>query len=301
MNYLKDSIGNTPLYWRPEYYGQFADTFIPVRTFRALSWWVRDNSTLKSGFHSPFGGVYKTSDGNYAFNFQRHLESVINVAKSLRLNEIEVRLQPQMPFMDPNLQTLQVLLDSNFEVKYEESDQYVLLQKDWLGLLNRNRLRELKKSQDDYICFSGTGFEQFSRALEIIQGNRSFKNRATTLSINKLMYWLDELNNHVTCYLVWSKKVSSYVAAALCQRITREIEYVYMWGDNRTVTSNNHLPSPITKLASSIFEICQDRGTQVVYLGSSSHLSILDEGLFKFKKSLGAEACPKYILGLTIS
>ena len=76
---------------------------------------------------------------------------------------------------------------------------------------------------------------------------------------------------------------SRIVAAGVCIAVSRTVLYVFYWGDAAGMESH----SPIALLASHIYEFCQQKGFEVLDVGTSTVLGEPNYGLIKFKRNLG--------------
>lgn len=86
------------------------------------------------------------------------------------------------------------------------------------------------------------------------------------------------------------------IAAALCVQVNPAILYVYAWGEKPGVERL----SPVTVLAGRIYHFARAEGCRMLDLGTSSIQGELNQGLYAFKKSLGAAASVKLYLGKTL-
>jgi hypothetical protein len=76
----------------------------------------------------------------------------------------------------------------------------------------------------------------------------------------------------------------SILAAAICLAVNRRVFYVYAWGER----AGAEPISPVSSIAAHLFEYAQHHGFALLDLGTSSLDGIINPGLHRFKRSLGA-------------
>lgn len=125
---------------------------------------------------------------------------------------------------------------------------------------------------------------EYASAYEIIRLNKERRGAGTSISRAKFLVLLEKNPHTYRCWLATFE--GETCGAALTVDIDLETTYVFYWAD----TPGGRKRSVVTAIFAEILEDAKNRGKSMVDLGLSSFLGVVDEGLFSFKKHLGAKA-----------
>jgi hypothetical protein len=231
------------------------------------------------GFKGPYGGIYSNHELNFSI-LQDLYSELISYQKPIR-----IRIAPAERFPKTHHYNLKTLTELGFKIVYKEINQNINTNN--LNF-NRNRLRDFKKSINLNYTFNASKVES---AYEIISKNRI--NKGLKLSI-KLEYLLEMMNlrgDLVSSYSVSNK--NSLLCAAIVIKVTDNYSYVYAWGHDQDVPNSG---TSLSLLVRNLVISLNANLIENLSLGTSSISGEVDQGLFKFKESLGAK--PEEILVL---
>jgi hypothetical protein len=98
--------------------------------------------------------------------------------------------------------------------------------------------------------------------------------------------------DRIHCFAVFNPSDLSIVAASICISINPDILYVFYWGD----ALSNLSYSPITLLASKIYDFARENSYSILDVGTSTINNNPNYGLINFKKNMGFEESIKLTL-----
>ena len=290
-----------PLYWDDSYYRQFTFPVRKISSFGYLSFWSNESEDIRSGYESPFGGLWKVQENADQESALRHLLTVCeSIPKMKSDSRIFIRSAPDCLFDSQHYLETSFLYRIGFEKEYEEIDHLVLLEDRIQDKWNRNRKREFKKTEKFVETIVLKEFAEVALIVEVLDKNRRNRGLVNDLTIEKLSIMNSYFGEKMKLYFTIDSDRNEVIAAGVCQILTSEIAYVYKWGDIRDSKIQSFGMSPMSNLANGIFTDLKNIGIKKVYLGSSSLLGQKDEGLSRFKESFGAISTSKQILSITI-
>lgn len=126
---------------------------------------------------------------------------------------------------------------------------------------------------------------------DTIAENRHRKGRVLSMTWGDVEAMLDAVPRRLR--LFGAEHEGRIVAAAVCIAINQQVFYVHAWGDR---TGAAQL-SPMNALAAHIGAVARREGFTLLDLGTSSVDGVVDPGLMRFKRSLGASPSLKLWLG----
>jgi hypothetical protein len=257
---------------------------------KCLSYWVVSEKVFKSGFLGPDGGLIPQSKTLSVEDLQDEFSDIERHTRELGLEHLQIRLPPEPLAYSLAANTKEVLQSRKWKLRYFEIDQIVHVDGNWMGKINRNRMRELKEVGEYYKLNDSFTIETVH---EILSKNRSQIGAPQNISLEKFKFLNLSLADKVKNFVV-SDADENPVAAAFTLRIDPKSVYVSQWGDIRE-GSNPRRKSPMTFLASVIHEYCSREQVEFLYLGGSSLNGEINLGLARFKESLGAKSYSREI------
>lgn len=129
--------------------------------------------------------------------------------------------------------------------------------------------------------------QEFERAYEIVRLNK--KRRGAGISISLDMF-LSLVQKNPQTYRCWVATLGNeLLGSALTVDIDRQVTYVFYWAD----TPEGRKKSVVAAIFAAVLDDSRLRGKTMVDLGLSSVGGVIDDGLFSFKKHLGAQSTPQ--------
>jgi hypothetical protein len=261
---------NTPLWW-----SKYFSTINPDLKYIVVSDHIllyrETESKISIGFKGPYGGINSTKDLNLSTIIEMY-EELASFGKN-----IEVRLPPAEKFMEMHSLNLEAMQKLGFTIKYKEINQNLNTS---LVSFNRNRLRDLKKS-----VLAGNEFKSCSieSAYNLISKNRQNKGIELSLKLEYFHQMLKLKRGVISSYSISNNGID--LSAAILFKVSNTYSYVYAWGHDQI---NPIGGITLSHLAFKLLSESNQNGINDISLGISSIYGQIDEGLYRFKGSLGA-------------
>lgn len=241
---------------------------------------------IKIGFIGPYSAAFAEKGSQLTFEGCR--DAFKSLLDAFPGRSVVVRCPVLRHFPLEGLINLKALDSLGFEIKYLDVNSTISLEGDFRSRYNRNRNRELKKAVFHEMNVL-QGFPDLT--YDIVARNRVRKKVPISISLDKLKKNLELFPR------AFETNICSYrndvLAGSISLQVNSELTYVHMWGHD----SSNALGGiALFCLADTLFWRNQNRGARQVCLGVSSDMGVIDEGLFGFKKSLGALSDYRYTL-----
>ena len=266
-----------PLWWQQEFLdlqekkltvaGLQSGTTLPIFEEDEKAW---------VGFIGPYSAAFPIA----LEDVEANIESTWREIQEGRLSECTVRLPPYSHFpkiVENNLRALALLgftteyKDLNFSIDHNEFGD---------ATFNRNRRRDLKKSRELEMEFVSCSPDV---AIKVSERNRRAKNVQVSMSHEFANEFQTKLPSRISFHSV--KLAGVDLAAAVVLRVSRQLDYVFMWGHDQGLENSG---VALTRLAYDLALESKSRGIGILCLGTSSKHGVLDQGLADFKVSLGA-------------
>lgn len=238
---------------------------------------VETDHSIDIGRVGPYSGAFPGSENPIAQ--ASYINEWSDFLRRTREKPCTVRLPPRSHFpeiLDFNSNALQQL---GFVPQIVETNQTIRLGQPNQNF-NRNRRRDLKRSQELGLTF---GVETLEKAHEVVSKNRVQRGFPVTLSARELGNLHSTHPSGLLCYSVALDGIAQ--AAAICFRVNRDLAYVFMWGHD---PHGSEPGASMAMLASQITLEMTGYGHKLLCLGTSSLEGEINQGLHKFKDSLGA-------------
>lgn len=156
-----------------------------------------------------------------------------------------------------------------------------------LQSLSKGNRKKLRQCDEQSVSFSRLPVDQLEFAYELISDNRERIGVTPSTTLSQLQNFFFTCPNKYHCFGVYLG--SDLIAAAITVMLSSDVRYVYMWADNIEFRSL----SPVVALCVGIADISREQGIRVLDLGTASQGGIIDEGLSRFKRNLGALSTEK--------
>lgn len=241
---------------------------------------------IRVGFIGPYSLAY-TPDNPI------NLESLSEIWSDLLDNylgsELQVRLPPEIFYQDLFRANFQVLYQLGARVLYKDINFHLDLTGNFRESINRNRSRELKRgSLKKYVFKTIT----LTDAYKVILANRIEKRLKPSLSEEELIQLQDACPGALRFHGV--ELDGKVVSASITLIINPHHAYVFMWGHDPDKPASGE---SISTLCEGLFNSFKGEGFRILCLGTASVQGVVDEGLSRYKSSLGAIESVRVTLG----
>jgi hypothetical protein len=265
-------------------------------------WQNTDNQLIEGRFnviiqdkiaYSPlkatFGGVefYEDILGEDLLEF---MNQIIQFLKSLMIESIEINSYPEGYLNDYQNKILQNCLSKlNFQVKFTEQNYEIsITEKSFYETVKGSTAKQLLRTYTK----KGYTFQQelnpnFELIHAFISRSRERKNRPMTMSWKQLTNHFKKFTKNFQLFSVTHSEV--IVSVGVIIKINDNILYTFYLADDEHYLKD----SPTTFLLSGIYEYAKQNNFKILDFGITTDKGILNEGLTKFKQSLGAKMSEK--------
>ncbi len=287
IEHLKHQRGNNECY---TFYWQNIDN----QTIEGRYSVIIQDKIAYSPLKATFGGIEfceEISEENL-FNF---LNTIIHFLQSLSLNSISINSYPERYLTEYQHEILQNCLSKlHFQVEFTEQNYEILITdksfyETVIGLRAKQLLRTHTKK--GYV-FNQESNPDFEIIHAFISRSRVRKNRPMTMNCEQLTEHFKKFPKNFQLFSVTHSDM--IVAVGVTIKINEHILYTFYLADDENYLKD----SPTTFLLSGIYQYCHEQKIKLLDLGIATEKGVLNEGLARFKQSLGAKMSKKktYIL-----
>lgn len=241
---------------------------------------------IRVGFIGPYSLAY-TPDSPV------NLEALNEIWSDLLDNyvgsELQVRLPPEIYHQDLFRANFQVLSNLGAQVLYKDINYHLDLTGDFRDSINRNRIRELRRGSIKNYVF---GEITLSDAYNVILANRTAKGLKPSLSEEELSRLGEKCPGAMRFHGV--ELEGELVSTSITLIINPSHAYVFMWGHDPDEPASGE---SISTLCEGLFNSFKGEDFKILCLGTASVQGVVDEGLSRYKSSLGAIESVRVTLG----
>jgi hypothetical protein len=246
-----------------------------------------------SGWSAPFGGPDWCREYWKPEQVHAAIDRILAVP-------LRVRMKPES-FGECEALALQAMLQHGFSVEYVELNYAIRLPSvidDYEATLSRQARAAIDRGEelDLQIVHAGESEYLWERGYEVLRANREAKGRALSLTLDYVRAIRDAFPGLVRMLLAYQNREMGphVVAAALLYRVAAGRDVVQFWGDDPAAGLAS---SPMNLLVREVVQHAICSGAKVLDLGISTEGGVPNGGLCRFKRSVGAVAEPRYVLG----
>lgn len=247
------------------------------------------NSAAKSPVSAPFGGVTAHRDNLSLTTYISGINLIKNYLLGCGVNKLSVVLPPECYGQDTVAKQVIALNSADFTIKFTDISHALILDGTSFDYrLKAIAKRSLKTAQRSNLLFAQcfTDAEK-SAAYAVIKKNRLQRRYPLRLSLRQIQ----EVSKLATVDFFVVRRDDLAIAAAIVYRISPDVAQVVYWGND--IRYNEMCPTHF--LASRLHEFYTGSVT-LLDIGPSSQCGIVNEGLCRFKESLGCRSSLKYTL-----
>ena len=235
---------------------------------------------------SPFGG-FLTDRAIKKEDLYACLDEIYGWSKTQKIVTVVIRMFPDAYY--PQLASLvkDVLLESQFEILYEDIAQYIPVGAEQPMDLDTHKRRRLRASDTLGYQFRILSAEALERCYELFVQSRINKGYPITMSLDALLEMFALFPDEYLLFGLFNDE--NVIAASVAIKVSDQILYCFYIGDDLGYRAH----SPVTTLVAGIYEYCRENNFSMLDLGLSTDKGIVNKGLYNFKKSFGALESPK--------
>jgi hypothetical protein len=237
------------------------------------------NNLLVSLEKSPFGGF----TNNSLTESQRNAvcEEFLRWAKNNKINSITIRAFPQIYNTEESNSISFVLEKNGFKVLYKDITQVCVVDSKAMPI-NNDRRRRLRTSESMGFNFKKLPIKFLTEAHSLFEQSRNNKGYPITMSLQDFERSFTMFRDRYLLFGVFDK--NKMIAATVAILVNEKLLYCFFIGDHLEYRTF----SPVTILITGVYGFAQENKIELIDLGISTDKGILNEGLYQFKKTLGA-------------
>lgn len=244
-------------------------------------------NTGYSPYKAPFGSLEfeKGLAPEIVLEFWQFLEAW---TKDNRINLILIKSYPAIYHEENNAVVINTLISSGFKIKYAELNQHIeVSSRPYFDLISYSEIKRIKKCLKNNFRFYISPQDDLKDAYHIIKLTRDRKQYPTSMSFQQLENVFLKFPEHYLLFTV--KDDEKIIALSVSILVNENILYNFYHAHDEAYDQF----SPITMVVQEIYNYCQEQKIQILDLGISTDQNVLNKGLFRFKKNLGAKSSLK--------
>jgi hypothetical protein len=267
------------LWWDQEFLGLNYDLKNVVKKGSFILPFQVLSNLVQVGFIGPYSLAYTLEN-------PINLATLTDIWSDLLVKHKEspllVRLPPETYYRDLYSANFEVLSRLGARVLYKDVNFHLDLSGDFRDSINRNRSRELRRGIERNYIFKTVSLIE---AYKCILANRIGKGLNPSLSEREII----QLNERCPGALRFhGVELGGQLFSSSISLIINPLHaYVFMWGHD---PSKPDAGDSISTLCEGLFNAFKSEGLRIMCLGTASNHGVVDEGLSRYKSSLGAIA-----------
>ena len=240
------------------------------------------NNTARSPYRATYGCI-ECSDEIEASDMDEFVGSCVNYLKEQGCTSIHI-IQPPAHFDTQRHEIAKsALTNHSFQLRFEDQDQYIPVSEEiFESMLKPGQVGKIRKCEKEGLQFVELDASALDQIYSLLEQTLGRKDVAVSMSLADLKSMFREHPKHYLAFGVIHQ--ANLVAAAVSLRITPHILHNLYHGADYEYANF----SPTTMLIKGIYNYGGQRGYEKLDLGISSVDGVRNEGLFRFKASLGA-------------
>ncbi|WP_422361690.1 GNAT family N-acetyltransferase [Reichenbachiella sp.] len=220
-----------------------------------------------------------------------------DLKEKLSKRGIQKAIVRQRPEFEPTPE-FQIIHDGLVRHKFsytKEANQFVFLGQDFEQNLHPMQLRKIKKCQQEQLIFSKEDPSKIQEVHSFLTSCRNQQGLEINIDNQSLKQLFLKLPRSYECYTVRNCE-QKILAATILVLVNDQILYNYLPGFDRVYKSL----SPLSYLLFQLYHDLRDRNYEIFDLGISSIDGELQNGLFTYKKRMGAEQSDRFIYEINL-
>jgi hypothetical protein len=261
-----------------------AGQHLPVGIFQAMQ---THPGVFASPGRGPYGGFDMDSDQNETVlaDFVVETEAIL---RGRGAHRIELVLPPFCYAPHSGPRGFAVLCRLGYCVTRQELNQAIeVVNRSLTELGDYANRKRLSKAARAGVLVRELAENEQRTGYDAILEKRLKKNRSLSMSWEEVQDMIQAFPTRVRVF--GAEHQGSIIAAAICLAVSCRVLYVYAWGERVGAEPI----SPISSLAAHIFDFARRQEFALLDLGTSSVDGVVNRGLLRFKRSLGATSSLK--------
>lgn len=232
-----------------------------------------------------FGGFLPEDRKAVSQNEARELVNVLIAGMSAGV-KLQWKLPPQYFLPEIFISQNDPINSSHFR-EVLDFNQHIFVSEWQSSDMSKGNQKKVRQAVSAGMNLREATVEDISKCYEVLSLNRKAIGARVTMKLTEIR---DAVVNFPSIYKVKYLELGGDVAAmCLTVEIETKVRYVLYWADN--LSFRNY--SPLALLCQKLVEEARNDGLNFLDLGISSNNGLLNEGLYRFKKNLGAVTSTK--------
>lgn len=245
------------------------------------------NNTAISGNQATFGSL-DTDSSICNDDLNWFVSNLVKILTELSIKKIVVRASPD--YWQNSTLINGLLLKLGFQVSLTEVNQHInITDSDFTEISKRNEVKKINQCINNGFVFALAENKELPEIYQLLVATRARKNYNVSMSFYELETAINANPSNYVLFTVMDKK--KIIAASVSVIINKDVLYNFYHADDDSYRNF----SPITFLVKNIYVYCQQNQFKILDLGISSKEGLLNDGLFNFKKNLGANTSDKKV------
>jgi len=248
-----------------------------------------EDAVYVSGYRATFGGI----EGSAIIVLDNFIKTILNELRHRNAKSLLIRQAPSLYDSSFAEACQDVLLEHGFRLQSSDINQHIVVDgifEDKIDIQERKKLRRLREAGLTCKLYDRVEGDEW---FDLLSRAREHKNFPLTLSKEAYYNLSKELPEIYTYAGVFLNE--RLVANAVFVKISENAIYYFVPASD---PEYNYL-SPAVLILESMYQLAMDQHCSIVDLGISSVDGILNQGLYKFKKNMGAIDSQKNIYKYT--
>lgn len=243
-----------------------------------------DNGTFTSPKRGTFGGLGLNRPLDRC-TIERFLVAILNHVTHMGGRRLELKCPPISHDLALASVVANALMrhggtlsgyDLNYDMRVDD--------RPYLERIEYSNVKRIRKCVRDGFVATELDLSRSQEAYKVISENRKRRGFPMSMTSEQLQMMADRFPGRLHYFATHPDEYRlRMIAAAICLRLTSSILYVFYWGD----AADTQQYSPLTLLASRIYDFCQRNGFTILDVGTSTVKSEPNDGLIRFKRGLG--------------
>jgi len=216
------------------------------------------------------------------------LKKLVKWLKENKINSLEVIQYPDFYFVQNSQLTEKTFIENGFRLLYSDLNQFINVSRlKFQDIVSAGKKQRIRKCLQKGFISGIEDNPKMDEAYDLLTNARNRKGFSVSMGLEEL----DEMfRRHTENYLLFTVKDGERVIAmAVCIVINKKIIYDFCHAEHEDYMDF----SPVLLVMNAVYAYCVEHAFHFIDLGTSGKAGNLNQGVFNFKKELGAEESRK--------